>query len=122
MGCIIGGFEVEQTRLWTGCGWHAVNGILANLFICSPWSKASECHGCCGYFLWIITLPIRLVLAVVFGLIGFVVDLIATLLWFITCCWCYGKCKKWGCRYCCRCKKKLATDCIMELCIFEECC
>jgi len=119
MGCCIGGFEVEQTKLFTNCGWHAVNGVLAALFVCSPWSKAHECKGCCGYFLWVIFLPIRLVLMVILFLFGILIDFIATIIWLLTCCWCCGKCRDWGCQYCCETKKKLATDCIVEMCICE---
>jgi len=117
----IGGCEVAQTKLWTGCGWFSVNSLLASLFICSPFSKAPECQGCCGYFLWILSLPIRIPVALVFMVFGLLIDIVNTLLWMLTLGWCCGKCKEWSCADCCQTKKKFATDCLLEVCACEVC-
>jgi len=113
---------VPQSTLFTNRDCFSWNSLLASLFVCSPFSKSRDCRGICGWLFFLITLPFRIALGVFLFGIGLFIDAIFTALFLITFCWCCGKCHKWGCKYCCRTKDRPAHDCILVICVFEECC
>eukprot|EP01111_Echinosteliopsis_oligospora_P005652 TRINITY_DN1915_c0_g1_i1.p1 TRINITY_DN1915_c0_g1~~TRINITY_DN1915_c0_g1_i1.p1 ORF type:complete len:137 (+),score=2.90 TRINITY_DN1915_c0_g1_i1:57-413(+) len=111
--CIEGCCEVSQTKNFTGCDCFSVNAFLASLFICSPFSKGKCCHDCCGSLFWIISLFFRVPIGFFFFMAGLFFDAIIFFCWIISFAWCCGKCHKWGCKYCCKTKKRMATDCLI---------
>jgi len=110
---------VPQTKLLTGCDFFSVNVFLSSLFICTPFSKSRDCDGCCGWLLFILTLPIRIPIGCVLFGAGLLFDMVATVLFIVTLCWCCGKCKKWGCEYCLQTKERMAHDCLYVLIVCE---